>query len=211
RHGLPRPLGIVLVFLLIMALIALLIALVAPLVADQIARIAEALPPVYRTLRDRMLPMPSRRAIWSLAMELPPELPRLGQEPALEASDQETVVAVNQLFQAGNVALRSLLVITVVLLLSFYWTLEGPRIKQAILVVVPMERREDGRELISTIEDRLGRFIVGQAMLMASVGTLSLVAYLLIGLPYALLLAIIAGLMEAVPLIGPGLGAIPAA
>lgn len=211
RHGLPRPLGIVLVFLLIMALIALLIALVAPLVADQIARIAEALPQVYRTLRDRMLTMPSRRAIWSLAMELPPELPLLGQEPALEASDQETVVAVNQLFQAGNVALRSLLVITVVLLLSFYWTLEGPRIKQAILVVVPMERREDGRELISTIEDRLGRFIVGQGMLMASIGTLSLVAYLLIGLPYALLLAIIAGLMEAVPLIGPGLGAIPAA
>ena len=144
-------------------------------------------------------------------MELPPQLPLLGQEPALEASDQETVVAVNQLFQAGNVALRSLLVITVVLLLSFYWTLEGPRIKQAILVVVPMERREDGRELISTIEDRLGRFIVGQGMLMASIGTLSLVAYLLIGLPYALLLAIIAGLMEAVPLIGPGLGAIPAA
>ncbi len=211
RHGLPRPLGIVLVFLLIMALIALLIALVAPLVADQIARIAEALPQVYRTLRDRMLTMPSRRAIWSLAMELPPQLPLLGQEPALEASDQETVVAVNQLFQAGNVALRSLLVITVVLLLSFYWTLEGPRIKQAILVVVPMERREDGRELISTIEDRLGRFIVGQGMLMASIGTLSLVAYLLIGLPYALLLAIIAGLMEAVPLIGPGLGAIPAA
>ena len=54
RHGLPRPLGIVLVFLLIMALIALLIALVAPLVADQIARIAEALPQVYRTLRDRL-------------------------------------------------------------------------------------------------------------------------------------------------------------
>ena len=196
RHGLPRPLGIVLVFLLIMALIALLIALVAPLVADQIARIAEALPQVYRTLRDRMLTMPSRRAIWSLAMELPPELPLLGQEPALEASDQETVVAVNQLFQAGNVALRSLLVITVVLLLSFYWTLEGPRIKQAILVVVPMERREDGRELISTIEDRLGRFIVGQGMLMASIGTLSLVAYLLIGLPYALLATLVIQQLE---------------
>jgi predicted PurR-regulated permease PerM len=210
RRGLPRPVGIILVFLLIVALVAALVALVVPLVADQVARITEALPQAYRDIRERMLTMPSRRAIWSLAMELPPELPLLGQQPA-ETSDQETVVAVNQVLQAGNVALRSLLVAIVVLLLSFYWTLEGPRIKQAILVVLPMERREDGRELMGTIEDRLGRYIVGQGVLMASIGALSLVAYLLIGLPYALLLAIIAGLMEVVPLIGPGLGAIPAA
>ena len=40
---------------------------------------------------------------------------------------------------------------------------------------------------------------------------MALVAYLLIGLPNALVLALVAGVMEAVPLIGPSLGAIPAA
>jgi predicted PurR-regulated permease PerM len=43
-----------------------------------------------------------------------------------------------------------------------------------------------------------------------AVGILSLVAYLIIGLPYALVLALFAGIMEAVPIIGPTLGAIPA-
>ena len=42
------------------------------------------------------------------------------------------------------------------------------------------------------------------------IGCLSLAAYLLIGLPNALILALIAGLMEIVPMVGPVLGAIPA-
>jgi hypothetical protein len=43
------------------------------------------------------------------------------------------------------------------------------------------------------------------------VSTLALVAYLLIGLPNAFVLALVAGLLEAVPMVGPLLGAIPAA
>lgn len=46
---------------------------------------------------------------------------------------------------------------------------------------------------------------------MLVVGLMALLAYSLIGLPYVLVLAIVAGVMEAVPLIGPLLGAVPAA
>jgi len=60
------------------------------------------------------------------------------------------------------------------------------------------------------MEAKVGAYIRGLAFLSLFVGGLALAAYLIIGLPYALLLAIIAGLMEAVPLIGPFLGAIPA-
>jgi predicted PurR-regulated permease PerM len=56
----------------------------------------------------------------------------------------------------------------------------------------------------------LSGYVFGQGLLVLAVGTLALVAYLLIGLPNALILAIIAGLMEAIPLLGPVLGAIPA-
>jgi predicted PurR-regulated permease PerM len=60
------------------------------------------------------------------------------------------------------------------------------------------------------MESKVGYFIAGQAILCLIVGVMALAAYLLIGLPNALVLALIAGLFEAVPMIGPLLGAIPA-
>ena len=61
------------------------------------------------------------------------------------------------------------------------------------------------------METKVGSYVAGQAILCLIIGLMALVAYWLIGLSNALVLAFIAGVMEAVPLIGPLLGAIPAA
>jgi predicted PurR-regulated permease PerM len=53
--------------------------------------------------------------------------------------------------------------------------------------------------------------MIGQAFLCMVIGLMALVAYLLICLPNALVLALIAGVLEAVPMVGPFLGAVPAA
>jgi predicted PurR-regulated permease PerM len=60
------------------------------------------------------------------------------------------------------------------------------------------------------MESKVGSYVAGQSILCLVIGTISLVFYLLIGLPNALVLALIAGLFEAIPLIGPVIGAIPA-
>ena len=99
----------------------------------------------------------------------------------------------------------------VTLVLAFYWTLDGPRIIQSFLMLVPQDRRENISELISAMESKVGYYIVGQGILCLVIGIMALIAYLLIGLPNALVLALVAGVLEAVPMIGPLLGAIPAA
>ena len=55
----------------------------------------------------------------------------------------------------------------------------------------------------------MGGYVVGQLLLSLLIGTLSLIAYLIIGLPSALVLALFVGLMEIIPFIGPLIGAIP--
>jgi predicted PurR-regulated permease PerM len=60
------------------------------------------------------------------------------------------------------------------------------------------------------METKVSAYIGGQSILMLVVGSMALLAYGLIGLPYILVLAFVAGVMEAVPLIGPLMGAIPA-
>jgi predicted PurR-regulated permease PerM len=100
--------------------------------------------------------------------------------------------------------------LTAILFLGFYWTLEGERSVRSLLLWVPMNRRDQIREFIADVEDKVGRFIFGQSILCLTIGAMALAAYQLIGLPYALVLAIIAAIMEAVPIVGPALGAIPA-
>jgi predicted PurR-regulated permease PerM len=94
--------------------------------------------------------------------------------------------------------------------MAFYWTLESDRAIRTLLMLFAPGRREAAREIITAIEGKLGAYLFGMGILLLTIFGLSLAAYLLIGLPNALVLALIAGLMEAVPAVGPILGAIPA-
>jgi predicted PurR-regulated permease PerM len=97
-----------------------------------------------------------------------------------------------------------------VFLLAFYWTLEGERAIRSLLLLMPQRHREGVKDLISEIQFSVGGYMRGIVLLSLIVGGMALTAYLIIGLPYALSLGIIAGIMEAVPIIGPALGAAPA-
>ncbi len=108
-------------------------------------------------------------------------------------------------------AAKVIFMATAILLLAFHWTLDGPRTIQSWLLLVPKGQRESISELISAMETKVSFYIAGQGVLCLAIGIMALVAYLLIGLPNVLVLALVAGVLEAVPMIGPLLGAIPAA
>ena len=96
------------------------------------------------------------------------------------------------------------------LLFAFYWSLQGPRTITAVMLRIPEERRIAAREVLDASQDRVGAFVRGQGLLCLAIAVLSFIAYLWIGLPYALVLAVIAGVLELVPYFGPTLGTVPA-
>jgi predicted PurR-regulated permease PerM len=142
-----------------------------------------------------------------LAFEMPPELTLSSAEPATSG---EAFSAVAQLWQGVSAVFTAIFGILATLVLAFYWTLDGERSKRAVLLLLSAERREEARELAATIEEKVGKYVAGQAVLSLIIGGVSLVVYLVIGLPYALVLAVTAGIMEAVPVVGPVLAAVPA-
>lgn len=204
--GLPRPAGIILVYLGILFAIVGFVGLVAPVIIEQVATIGQAIPAAYTRLRDTMLHTPNL-LILRLAFEMPPELNMSAADPT---TGEEAFSAVSQLWQGINVAARTTFGILATLVLAFYWTLDGDRSQRAVLMLLPADKRDQARDLMATIQETVGRYVTGQLTLSLVIGTVSLAAYLLIGLPYALVLAIIAGILEAVPVVGPLLAAIPA-
>ncbi len=64
---------------------------------------------------------------------------------------------------------------------------------------------------LTELEVKLGHWVRGEILLMLSVGTASYIGFLLIGLPFAIPLAVIAGILEIIPNLGPTIAAVPAA
>jgi len=100
--------------------------------------------------------------------------------------------------------------VVTVLTVVYLWIVEHARIQRYALAFVPQERRARARDVWNQIETRLGYWVRGQLILMGAMGLATTVAYTLLGVPGPLLLGLIAALTEAIPLVGPLLGAIPA-
>jgi predicted PurR-regulated permease PerM len=206
RRRIPRLQGVILVFLLLLIVLIGFVLLAFPLIVAQATTIAAAMPDYYRGLRGGMAAYPNQWIV-RLGGFLPETLPGL---TSIQSMGQLSMASAGQawgfVISAANIIFGGI----VLLLLAFHWTLEGPRIIQSLLPLVPNRQRESIGELISAMETKVGSYIAGQAVLCLIIGIMALVAYLLIGLPNVLVLALLAGVMEAIPLIGPLLGIIPA-
>jgi len=92
----------------------------------------------------------------------------------------------------------------------FFWLVEHAQLQRYTLSFLPATRRAGAREAWDDIEERLGQWVRGQLTLMTAMAVATGVIYTVLGLPSALLLALIAGIAEAIPIVGPLLGALPA-
>jgi len=206
-RGVSRMVGGIIVYLVLLTLLIGFVLLLFPLIAEQSEKISAAVPAYYQSLRDWMMSN-SDLMIRQLGEYLPVNLsfPVLAQQTGQQVLDSAGQ-ALGYVTSAANI----IFIAMVVPLLAFYWTLYGPRTTQSLLLMVPIGQRERIRDLVSAMEAKVGAYITGQSILCLVIGIMALIAYLLIGLPNALVLALVAGLLEAVPLVGPLLGAIPAA
>lgn len=97
-----------------------------------------------------------------------------------------------------------------VLSMAFYMSLQEDGITRALMTVTPVQHQKYVSGLSTRIQESFGRWMAGQLMTMLFVGILYYVALTALGIPYALVLALIGGLLEIVPYFGPIFSAVPA-
>jgi len=207
QRGLSRIAGVVLVYLLLLILLMGFLWLLFPLIFEQSSTLAREMPDYYQDLRAWVVNSPNQ-LFMRLGQLLPPALPNLNP---VQQTGEEAMASAGQVLGYIIMTAQAIFVIIVVMVLTLYWTLDGPRMIKTFLLLIPQDQRETIGELISAMESKVGLYIAGQGVLCLVISLVALVAYMLIGLPNALVLALAAGVMEAVPMIGPLLGAIPAA
>ncbi len=196
--------GIMLVGLLM--LIIGFMFLLLPLLTSQYQTLFSAIPHYYTILRD-WIAGSNNELVARLSESLPVSL-SLGEQ--LPGASQDAITTLNTAMRFLGTGLNNIFVAFVLLLLSYHWMVSGSQIIVSSLFFVKQDKRQNILAILQEIELKLTRYLVGQGVLSLSIALLSLVVFLVLRLPNAFLLALIAGLFEAVPMVGPILGAIPA-
>ncbi|MBN1138334.1 MAG: AI-2E family transporter [Anaerolineae bacterium] len=202
-----RPLAIIVTYVLLLAIIAGLLAFAVPLLVDQVDYLIQNWPTLAARAQDwgeqgwtwyQTLPDTWRTTIETNLKGL------LGD--IVSAIQDGVVAAIRQVFSTVGFIIGFI----VIPFWMFYILHDASQVKKGVIGAFPERVRSDILAVASLVDDVLSAYIRGQFLLMLFVGGLATVVLLILGVPYALVLGLIAGIFEALPVVGPLLGAIPA-
>jgi predicted PurR-regulated permease PerM len=208
RWRVARPLAVVAVYLIVLVALAALIAYVVLLVSQQVDALASAMPALVE--RGRRL---GEEGLGWYNQNVPAEYRSRIETTLLDLANR-----VVEGLQRGIIATVRAITSTVSFVLGmivipfwlFYILNDEQSVKSGLLKAIPSRWRDDILCVLRLTDDVLSAYIRGQLLLCLLVGILSTLGLLLLGVDYALLLGMVAGIFELLPVVGPLLGAIPA-
>lgn len=190
KKHVPRTLGILILYLFVIMLLALLFTVVVPPLSKEISRMIQSL---------EFTKIPLQLDHFSLDIkDLGPVINQFGQ-------------SISSVISVISTTFSSIFFIFTLLVMSFY-LLSGRKTLHENIIFWKHPEKWDHllKEFIDTIEVQLGGWVRGEIMLMLSIGIITYVVLSLLSIPFALPLAVIAGLLEILPNIGPTISAVPA-
>jgi predicted PurR-regulated permease PerM len=202
--GVPRPLGLLTVYLGVVVFLVIAGWLL--------------LPPVFGDLRALAVQAPAYLA------GAEAQLARFGVDVTLpDIDDLERRLLAEVTSDVGGYLGRALTILNftvgllggaittlLVLVLSIFIVMEGPTFRAHLLSLLPPDQERQWTEITRRIAVKIQGWMLGTALLGLIIGTVSTIALVLLGMPYPFLLGLIAGIGEFIPMIGPIVAAVPA-
>ena len=196
-----RGLAILIVYLIVGLFIGLIVAYLIPVLSRQFSSLANSLPYLVSRSGDLLtqwlgqyetaIPVNLKSVINENAARLSAEIAQ-----AIQAGITQTLTFVTN-------TISFILGIAIIPIWLFYVLLDEHRAKRMVLAFVPRAQRQDARNIYTIMDTTLGAYLRGQLILGTSIGIMSTVALIIIGVEPALLLGIMAGSLEMLPYLGP--------
>lgn len=194
---LPRWLAILAVYLVIIAALVVFGILVIPPLVSQAADLWTRLPADI----DRAQAYLVSRGWLTHTITL---------EEAVRRAPGTPESAVGTVARAFTWTLATVLGSLTVVVLTFYLLVEGRELQAGFVRLFPRDARARVEEVSAQVSSKVSAWLSGQLMLAAVIGMTAAVALYFLRVPYFYVLALIAGLGETIPVIGPVLSAVPA-
>ena len=191
----PKPLAILTVYAVLLGILTVLVVLLVEPLVQQAQQLANDFPRYQNQLQQFVNDVQSR-------------LHLSGNFNTQIGSALGT--AKDVLLAIGSTVATVLVNFVIVLVLAFLWLTTSDRLKAFAVDLVPPARQPLAADVIAEMGRRSGGYVRGVVINMLVIGVLAGAAVAALRLPSPVLLGIFAGIMEAIPIFGPFLGAAPA-
>ena len=202
-----RVAAISVIYITALAILIGLLALIIPPAVRQSTSLIEDLPTIYTEARAAVEELVER-----FADDIPQDVRDKAEEIVAGLGDTLLSVAQTALgktLQAVANTFSFIIGLAIVPVLLFYLLKDGERLVSSSLSVFPKNARVHAREVVRIVNESLGAYIRAQLLLMLFVGVIVFIGLLLLDIDFAILLGLVAGITEAIPVVGPIIGAVP--
>lgn len=203
----PRQLAVIITFFLFIAVIAGALIGLLPTLIREITNLITAMPGFAQDMQRFTTQTISSK--WFENLNLSVDANQIRNAVGKYAASFLTVTAGTLGSIVSTVTSVTINLVTIPVVL-FYMLSDGDRLVPAIKKAFPDRHAQKISELTTKMDSTIEKYISGQAIEMLFVGVTMAIGYMLIGQPYAWLLAVVAGITNIVPYIGPWIGVIPA-
>lgn len=193
KNKVPRSLAVLIVYLGLGTIAAAVTVLIVPVIIDQVTQLLGS-GPFASVLQQSLVKVRTLFDVQNFIGSL------LSGE----------VTSVTSLFSQVAGFLSGFVRLFVILVLSFYMVVEEDAARKVFRSFAPVEYQPYITQMIAKMQSKIGAWLRGQLILGLVVGTCCFVGLTILGVKYALLLAVLAGLFEIIPYVGPTLSVIPA-
>lgn len=198
RRKVPRIISILLIYLCIIGILLFVLYLI--------------IPPLSQEYTAFVLNFPEySNQITNFIHQYNPEINVVEQvRKSLSALQSNLPQLAGQLFVKIYDIIKGFLGVFLVFVVTFYMVIEEEIIRKTVRLVTPNRYHSYIEEMVIRVQKKIGQWFRGQMILCLIIFSITYVGLMLLGVKYALTLALIAGLTEFFPVIGPAIGAVPA-
>lgn len=209
RKGVRRIYSIIVLYLIIIGVLTILIVLVIPLLRDQIMRLIVSFPNLVIDI-ERML----EQVIGSQFLNQVQQTFDFNiSDLASQVSNGATTILNSTFAGIGNIigsVSKTVMAIITVPFILFYLLKDGKKLPGYILKFLPISMRSHTFTVLQEMNKQISSYIRGQIVVSFCIGVLMFIGFVIIGLDYAPVLAVIASFTSVVPYLGPAIAITPA-
>ncbi|MGF7059975.1 AI-2E family transporter [Brassicibacter mesophilus] len=210
RKRVSRSLSVLLVYLILVAFILIVSFSIVPKLASEFQSLAKVLPTQFNKIYDFFNELYIKYS--SQLENLPPEFNGI-REVLLENLNRFQSIIISSLKGLTNSVIKTfskVVSLVIIPILTFYFLKDKEYFKKKIYLLIPKKYRNDTLRLSREIDSVLSKFIRGQLIVAAFVGVATTIGLLIIGVDFAIIIGMVAGIADIIPYFGPIIGILPA-
>ncbi|MDQ0218827.1 AI-2E family transporter [Peribacillus cavernae] len=201
---LPKTISILAVFATAVGVIFLVVHYFGPAVSEQVQNLSSQFPNKVKEFSDK-----SEEAIKENDFGMVKDSENI-QGKAIGYFQSISSQITGNLVQIFSTITSIATVLIIVPFILFYFLKDDEKLKPFLLKYIPNNVENEGNKIVKDVDKTLSTYIVGQLTIAVVDGVLMYIGYMIIGLDYAIVLALFAMFLTVVPFLGPFIGIIPA-